>query len=127
MTQRKLNCWEHKKCGRQPGGHHVHDQGVCPAAVVETLDQVHGGTNSGRACWVVSGTFCKGQVQGTFAQKFWNCAACDFYQRVRAEEGAGFIFSNLLLERLRREQAGPAAAARPAGSPVTGRDPAPPN
>ncbi|MGE5174112.1 MAG: two-CW domain-containing protein, partial [Betaproteobacteria bacterium] len=28
----KLNCWEHKKCGRQPGGHKVAELGVCPSA-----------------------------------------------------------------------------------------------
>jgi len=27
----KLNCWEFKKCGRQPGGPKVAELGVCPA------------------------------------------------------------------------------------------------
>ena len=30
---KKLNCWEVQKCGREPGGHAVADQGPCPAAV----------------------------------------------------------------------------------------------
>lgn len=102
MTQRKLNCWEHKKCGRQPQGHHAHDMGVCPAAVESALDDVHEGTNAGRACWVVSGTFCQGKVQGTFAQKFKDCEFCDFYLTVRREEGGGFTFSAVLLTKLRR-------------------------
>jgi hypothetical protein len=101
-TQRKLNCWEFKKCGRQPQGHHVHDLGICPASLETALDDVHEGTNAGRACWIVSGTFCRGTVQGTFAQKFKNCEACDFYQHVRKEEGGGFTFSAVLLTKLRK-------------------------
>ena len=46
----KLNCWEHKKCGRQPGGHRVQELGVCPAATNTELHGAHGGTNwEGRA------------------------------------------------------------------------------
>jgi len=101
-TQRKLNCWEYKKCGRQPQGIHEKDLGICPAAVATPLDDVHDGTNAGRSCWVVSGTFCKGQVQGTFAQKFKNCENCDFYQLVRREEGGSFTFSAILLTKLRK-------------------------
>jgi hypothetical protein len=100
--KRKLNCWEFKKCGRQPQGHHELDLGVCPAATENALDDIHEGTNSGRACWVVSGTFCQGKVQGTFAQKFKNCEVCDFYQQVRREEGGCFKFSAVLLAKLRK-------------------------
>ena len=28
----RLNCWEVKKCGREPGGKSVATLGVCPAA-----------------------------------------------------------------------------------------------
>ncbi|UOO37016.1 hypothetical protein IZU99_06985 [Oscillospiraceae bacterium CM] len=74
----KTNCWEYKKCGRQPGGEKVKDFGVCPASTSAVLNGIHDGNNGGRACWVISGTYCKGQVQGTFAQKFSNCKVCDF-------------------------------------------------
>lgn len=83
----KLNCWEFKKCGRQPEGTHVSDLGVCPAATLSKLDGVHGGTNGGRACWVIAGTLCGGLVQGTYAKKSANCRQCDFYMHVAAEEG----------------------------------------
>ena len=43
-----------------------------------------------RICWSVAGTFCRGQVQGTFAQKAINCMACGVYQTVQREEGAAF-------------------------------------
>jgi len=98
----KLNCWEYKKCGRQPQGHHAADRGICPAAVEETLDGAHDGTNAGRACWIVCGTLCHGSVQGTFAQKFKNCEQCDFYQLVRREERGSFTLSVLLLNRMRK-------------------------
>lgn len=101
-SMRKLNCWEYKKCGRQPQGPHVRDLGLCPASVELGLDDVHDGTNGGRACWVVSGTLCQGQVQGTFAQKYKNCEACDFYQLVRKEEGPDFIYSVVLLKRIKK-------------------------
>jgi hypothetical protein len=97
----KRNCWEFKKCGREPGGTHVGEFGVCPAAVERKLDEVHGGKNAGRACWVVAGTLCKGQVQGTFAAKFGACETCEFYLAVREEEFPQFQFSSLLLTKLR--------------------------
>ena len=101
QSARKLNCWEFKKCGRQPEGPHVKDMGLCPAATEESLDGTHEGVNAGRACWVVSGTFCKGQVQGAFAQKFRNCEACDFYRLVKNEERFGFTLAAVLLARVR--------------------------
>jgi hypothetical protein len=103
MNERKtkLNCWEFKRCGRQPQGIHVHDLGVCPAPLEQKLDGVHDGVNSGRACWAVAGTLCKGQLQGTFAQKFKNCKQCDFYLKVQEEEQMGFQLSAVLLVKLK--------------------------
>lgn len=61
MTGKK-NCWEFKKCGR--------DQTMdCPAVT----------KNAGKLCWMVAGTMCGGEVQGTFAEKVGNCKDCDFY------------------------------------------------
>lgn len=82
----KLNCWEAKKCGREPGGTNVAEFGVCPASTEKRLDGVHGGVNAGRSCWVVAGTFCKGKVQGTFAQKSGGCSHCDFFQAVKEQQ-----------------------------------------
>ncbi|MBI5204670.1 MAG: hypothetical protein HZA11_07120 [Nitrospirae bacterium] len=96
----KKNCWEVKKCGREPGGVNVKELGVCPAATEDRLDGVHEGKNAGRACWVVAGTFCKGEVQGFFARKYKDCEKCDFYQMVRKEEGAKFTFSYVLLNMI---------------------------
>lgn len=100
MSSKKINCWEYKKCGRQAGGEHVHDLGICPATVEDRLNGVHGGVNAGRSCWVIAGTLCKGEVQGTFAHKYKNCENCDFYKKVKAEEFTGFTLSALLLRKL---------------------------
>ncbi|OGQ89924.1 MAG: hypothetical protein A2289_09255 [Deltaproteobacteria bacterium RIFOXYA12_FULL_58_15] len=98
----KQNCWEFKKCGRQPAGAHVDDMGVCPASVEERLDKVHGGERAGRACWVVVGTLCKSAVQGTFAAKINSCLDCDFYHAVRREEGTGFALAAVLMGHLKK-------------------------
>jgi len=82
-----LNCWEHKNCGREPGGAKVAELGVCKAATETKLDGMHRGTNGGRACWAIAGTLCGGVVQGTHAAKLENCAACDFYKDVMKEDG----------------------------------------
>ena len=83
---RKINCWEFRKCGRQPGGRKVEERGVCPAAVDFARDGTYGGRNGGRCCWTVAGTYCFGEVQGTFAKKFKNCMECDFFWLVANEE-----------------------------------------
>lgn len=83
----RLNCWEFKKCGREPGGDKVSELGVCPAAVWDQRQGVNGGKNGGRVCWVLVGTLCGGKVQGVFADKIGNCAECEFYQYVCQGEG----------------------------------------
>ena len=98
----KRNCWEHKKCGRQPGGHKVNELGVCPAATNSELNGAHGGTNAGRACWVVAGSLCGGKIQGTYAKKLFNCWRCDFMNAVKREEDSdplGFSHTRLGMER----------------------------
>ncbi len=89
----KLNCWEFHGCGRQPGGDRVSELGVCPASVEKKLSGVHGGTNAGRACWVIGGTFCDGRVQGSFSKKYDSCLQCDFYKKVKDEESSSFRLS----------------------------------
>jgi hypothetical protein len=97
---RKFNCWEIKKCGREPGGTHAGDLGVCPATREQKLHGVHGGKNAGRSCWVLAGTLCGGTVQGTFAQKYGNCQSCDFYEAVKKQEFPAFKLSMELLKML---------------------------
>ncbi len=88
----KSNCWEFKKCGREPGGVHTAEFGVCPASEESSCEGVNSGKKGGRICWAIAGTFCGGKVQGDFAAKSVSCMACDFFKVVKQEEGAaGFI------------------------------------
>ena len=89
----KLNCWEFKRCGREPGGAKVAELGPCPAARRESAHGVNGGINGGRLCWALTGTLCGGKVQGTFAHKLANCMQCDFYQMVRQQEGPRLVIT----------------------------------
>lgn len=97
----KENCWEVKNCGREQNGANVVELGSCPAAINPHLDGVHGGKNGGRTCWVIAGTLCGGNIQGTFAAKEQNCLRCDFYKSIRDEEGVNFKLSGTLLKQLR--------------------------
>lgn len=94
-----MNCWEFKKCGREPGGAKAAELGVCSAATESKLNGIHGGSNGGRSCWVIAGTLCGGQEQGTFAAKMHNCLKCEFYLQVKKEESA-FLKSSDLLQKL---------------------------
>jgi len=96
----KLNCWEFKKCGRQAGGRNSRELGVCAASTEGKLEGVHEGTNGGRACWVIAGTLCGGEVQGTYAKKSANCRTCDFFKNVTEEEGDGLTGTFTLLTML---------------------------
>ena len=84
--EKKLNCWEFKRCGREPGGTNGGKLSVCPAATDTSCNGLNRGKNGGRICWVVAGTFCGGKVQGTFPQKYGDCILCDFYEKVKEEE-----------------------------------------
>jgi hypothetical protein len=84
----KQNCWEFKQCGREKenGG----GNGICPAVTETVADGVNSGTNGGRICWAIAGTYCDGTVQGTYAHKVTSCLMCEFYMRVKGEEGYQF-------------------------------------
>lgn len=82
----KENCWENMKCGREPKGKNTDEFGVCPASMDTKLNGTNSGKNAGRICWAVTGTFCHGKVQGTFAEKKLSCMKCDFYRHVKETE-----------------------------------------
>lgn len=87
MTEGKENCWEYNSCGREPNGKMTLELGLCPAAMDNSYNGINSGVNAGRICWAVAGTFCNGDIQGTFAEKRDSCMSCDFFKLVRKEEG----------------------------------------
>ena len=104
----KMNCWEFHICGREPGGKNALEFGVCPAAEEARLDGFNQGRNGGRSCWAVCGTYCGGEVQGTFASKLDSCKQCRFFKLVLMQQGAELqdtrqIRRALILGGLQRE------------------------
>lgn len=85
----KLNCWEFKKCGREPGGAKIEE---CLAAKDSEIDGTNSGKKGGRVCWALAGTLCGGEVQGEFASKMDNCIVCDFYHTVSNEESIFVVY-----------------------------------
>ncbi|CAK8720920.1 hypothetical protein KKHLCK_10120 [Candidatus Electrothrix laxa] len=82
-----LNCWQFKKCGREPGGKNVLQTGVCSVAIEIEADGIHKGKNGGRCCWVITNSaldedtphgFCLNKIQG--------CRECNFYLFVKKSE-----------------------------------------
>ncbi len=94
----KLNCWEIKKCGREPGGERSAVSGVCPTASSNACDGTNNGKNGGRICWAVAGTFCGGTVQGDFAKKHASCMACEVFKQIKAEQGPEFKMLKSVVE-----------------------------
>lgn len=87
----KKNCWEFKECGRELNGKNVAELGVCPVYEDYKFNGINEGKASGRACWLIAGTFCKGEIQGSFSKKMFACLECDFFEKVMEEEGDDFL------------------------------------
>lgn len=89
--ERKINCWEFNKCGREPEGENSKEFGACPTKLTSEFDGVNGGKNGGRSCWTVEGTLCNGEVQGAIGSKLMDCIHCEFLKYVNEEEGREFV------------------------------------
>ncbi|WP_339137578.1 MAG: hypothetical protein WGN25_05780 [Candidatus Electrothrix sp. GW3-4] len=101
---RKKNCWEVKKCGRQPGGNQVKNQGICPASTIMAVSGINNGINGGRACWALTGTMSgpAEKVQGSFARILHtSCYDCEFYEQVLSEEQDAFEGTIQIIEKLK--------------------------
>ncbi|SRR6266540_201741 len=99
---KQLNCWEFMKCGRERGGHNEAELGTCPAVTATEMNGANGGSNGGRACWVVAGTFCCGKTQGMYVYKQLHCDKCEFFKTVKAEEKDTYLKPKELLLRMRK-------------------------
>ncbi|MDD5109563.1 MAG: hypothetical protein PHC29_08735 [Candidatus Omnitrophica bacterium] len=97
----KLNCWEYKKCGRQPGGTNVHEFGICPVAIEQVANGFNGGINAGRVCWAIASTICDGKVQRSIVEKLNYCMECEFFKLVSMEEGFSFKGCHDILPKLK--------------------------
>lgn len=85
----KLNCWEFRKCGREPNGAKVLERGLCLAATDIFADGLNGGKNGGRICWAIAGSYSAfAHTECTFTTDRFSCINCDFFQLVEMEERA---------------------------------------
>jgi len=100
MTDRqhskKINCWEFMKCGREPGGKKTDKCDTCPASSDTSFNGINDGVNAGRFCWAVSGTYCGGEIRGSYEDKRRSCVTCPFFKKVQTEEGAGKMDTKFL-------------------------------
>lgn len=80
---KKINCWEFKQCGREPGGKRVDELGVCPVAVEASVDGMKSGKNGGRVCWVVKNLLELSMEDNSSYEK---CNECGFFKLVMEEE-----------------------------------------
>ena len=78
----RLNCWEFKNCGREPGGLMAETRGVCPVALAMKFDGVNGGLAAGRSCWAVT----ERSDHSLNGSPDTRCHRCEFYRRVLFEE-----------------------------------------
>lgn len=99
----KLNCWEFRRCGKNPGPGASAGAEACRAATRKAADGLHGGSNGGRVCWVIAGTLREGRVQGTFAAKIPTCFHCEFFHMVVREELDNYIPVRQLRQILKGE------------------------
>lgn len=102
VMKKKLNCWEYKKCGRQPGGVNLAEFSVCPAATEKKANGFNGGKNAGRICWAIAYTLCDEKNNKTNAEKLSNCMECDFFKLVSKEEGFNFKSIRDILPKLKK-------------------------
>lgn len=96
-----INCWEYMKCGREFDGKNVAELGVCPVLENNALHGTHGGIKAGRCCWIVAGTLCNGDIQGTYASKHESCRKCNFYKKVKSQGKNKIMNQSELLEMIR--------------------------
>lgn len=107
MTQ-KLNCWEFKNCGREPGGALADQMGICPTALEMKRDGDNGGRAAGRVCWTVPLDNDGEQSLKCCTDKA--CLSCHFYKRVQFEEQFDKEIQNHLT--IAGKQANPTQTAR---------------
>lgn len=94
---KRINCWEHRACGREPKGYQSNELGICPATTEKRLNGVNRGINGGRACWALQNT----TPPNSFTEQLQKCLNCIFFQLVEFEEDRGFLVMGKILKLLK--------------------------
>jgi hypothetical protein len=89
---KRKNCWEMKRCGREPEGKNATSLGVCPAALPSKYDGINGGKYGGRLCWTVTGTFNdRIQPKNDDAKHLEKCIVCYVLKQIVRDKKRDFI------------------------------------
>lgn len=87
-----MNCWEFKRCGREPDGKNSAKLGVCRVAVDTKFNGINNGTNAGRYCWKVKVSEDNHTTTNKTISNIIDCIDCDFFKKVKKEEKRNFSF-----------------------------------
>jgi hypothetical protein len=87
----KINCWDFNQCGREHGGNNVERLGKCHSVQYKSFNGINGGLFGGRYCWHIAGTHQDGEPTCRQLKKVESCDICEFYLKVKREEGENFV------------------------------------
>jgi len=87
----KINCWDFNQCGREHGGKNIEKLGKCHSIKYKSFNGINGGLFGGRYCWHIAGTFQDGEPTCIQLGKIESCDICEFYLKVKEEEGDNFV------------------------------------
>ena len=83
----KINCWECRNCGMEPGGIFARIYGPCPVAANSMkYDGINDGRGAGRTCWRFLQENSRGLERQVCRFGRSSCVECAFYRRVHNEE-----------------------------------------
>jgi hypothetical protein len=82
MDDNIVNCWQFKKCGREPGGRNISKYGVCSVPLDIVADGINNGENGGRTCWTLREAACQKIMLACSVNEIRECIQCDFYDLI---------------------------------------------
>jgi hypothetical protein len=87
IQDKKLNCWEFMKCGREGRNGKKVRSDICPVASSASGNGLNGGLNGGRICWMIAGTCCNRNGGCSARNRKSSCVSCEFRSMVIKQEG----------------------------------------
>ncbi|MCI5148900.1 MAG: hypothetical protein D3916_05850 [Candidatus Electrothrix sp. MAN1_4] len=79
MNDSKIDCWEFKKCGREPGGKNIEKYGLCSLVVSLEDNKINNKRNGERLCWSLRESACEGIMRECCVNEIKECRQCTFY------------------------------------------------
>ncbi|XCN75156.1 MAG: two-CW domain-containing protein [Candidatus Electrothrix aestuarii] len=86
MSDNRMNCWEFKQCGREPGGSNIEKYGSCSVPVSVEHNGINNGKNGGRSCWILREAACEKIMRACRVDEIKECRQCRFHIHVKKSE-----------------------------------------